>query len=264
MTAQFRSSLRLQRFEVAASVIAAAILGAAAMFVAMRIASIQLPADCWAVVYGDSGASSERVAACQGPVQEFLQIHESASRVMGAMAFLPIVIGLILGVPIVSREIESGTAQTIWSLASSRTSWLAWRLLAIAALALALLVGLALASEILWVARAPSGVPNRFDDAGLHGPVVLAKGLAAFGLATLIGAVLGRTLPALIAATAAVIAAIVLGFLIRGLFEGEAGIVGVATSAGWFYDNVETTLLSLVGLTALILTFPVVNRRRTS
>lgn len=272
MTAQVRSSIRVQRFEVMASVLAAATLGAAAVLVAVRLAAIELPSDCWAVVYGEVGAGAERVAACEGPVRQFLGINASeASRVMAAMAFLPLVIGLMLGVPTVSREIEAGTAPTVWALAASRTSWLSWRLLAIGAVALTVLTGLALASELLWVVRAPTGVPNRFDDTGLHGPVVIAKGLAAFGLAVLIGAALGRTLPAIITATAASITAVAMGLLIRGLFEGESGINGDSAAgsqdlfgAGWLFDNVEAAFLGLVGFVALALTFAVVNRRRTS
>jgi hypothetical protein len=55
---------------------------------------------------------------------------------------------------------------------------------------------LAVASDVLWAGRAPwVPVPNMYD-LGLHGPGVLAKGLAVFGLALLLGAIIGRSLPA--------------------------------------------------------------------
>jgi hypothetical protein len=72
--------------------------------------------------------------------------------------------------------------------------------------ATAVLALLAVASQVLWLAREPY-LPRpwlNFDDASLHGPILLAKGLAAYGVALTVGAMLGRTLPAIILATAVI------------------------------------------------------------
>lgn len=56
--------------------------------------------------------------------------------------------------------------------------------------------------EVPWAGREPWSPALRFGDAGLHGPVIVAKGAAALGLAMLAGAVIGRILPAVIVAAA--------------------------------------------------------------
>ena len=69
--------------------------------------------------------------------------------------------------------------------------------------AIAVLALLAVASQVLWLAREPY-LPNpwlNFDDASLHGPILVAKGLAAYGVGLTVGALLGRNLPAIILAT---------------------------------------------------------------
>jgi hypothetical protein len=270
MMTQPRIAIRLERFEVLAAVLTAAALSALALLVSFRLGNVGLPSDCWGVVFGDGG-TAERVAACQAPVRAFLEINESeASRIMAAMALVPLAIGLILGVPAVGREIEAGTASLAWTIGRSRTRWLLWRLLALATVTFVILSVLAISSEILWASRAIGAVPNRFDDAGAHGPVVVARGLAAFGIGALMGAILGRVLPALIAATVLVLVVTAGALLIRGIWEGRLSELestanvaqGETESATWLFDNSETILFGGIGLGALALTFPVVNRRR--
>ncbi len=125
---------------------------------------------------------------------------------MLAMAVLPLLIGMVLGVGVVAPELEAGTAPSAWVLARSRARWLRGRMLPSLVAATAVLALLAVASQILWLAREPY-LPNpwlSFDDASLHGPILVAKGLAAYGVALLVGALLGRTLPAVILATAVI------------------------------------------------------------
>jgi len=195
-------------------------------------------------------------------VQRFLDLNEfAASRLIATLALLPIAVGLLLGVPTVSREIESGTAATVWAVAESRSEWLAWRLLSVGGLALIMLACLGIASEVLWQARAPTGVPNRFDDAGLHGASVVAKGAASFAVGALVGAMLGRTLPAVIGGAVASVVLIALGAVLRGAFEmpAEGGIDAMAV---FLFDNVETALFASAAVVATLATFMVVDRRR--
>jgi hypothetical protein len=195
--AQARFGLRLQRFEVIAVVVAALIVGLSAVIVRWRLDSIGVPMSCWDEWFSDSGALNE--STCSGLAQSFLGINEEeGGKVMAAMAILPLFAGLFLGVPVVAREIEGGTAATAWALAASRARWLAGRLLPLIALIAITLAFLAIASESLWHGREPWGVFPNFGDVGLHGPGVVARGLATFGLALLAGAILGRALPAVI------------------------------------------------------------------
>lgn len=196
MITQVRLAFRLQRFEILAVAIMVVVLVISAVLVRNRLDAAVVTPECWLVWFGQGPFGS---AACEAPVQAFLAINEEeAGKVMAAMALLPLAVGLFLGVPLVAREIEAGTAPTVWFLAGSRSRWLLGRMVPVVVILLLLLGGLTIATEFLWSGREPWSPALRFGDAGLHGPVIVAKGLAAFGLALLVGAVLGRLLPAVI------------------------------------------------------------------
>lgn len=200
MITQMRLAFRLQRFEILAVAIAVGVLAISAVIVRSRLDAAVVTPECWLVWFAQGPIGS---VACEGPVTAFLTINEDeAGKVMAAMALLPLAVGLFLGVPLVAREIEAGTAPTVWFLAGSRSRWLLGRIVPVVIVLLLLLGALAVASEVLWSGREPFSPAIRFNDAGLHGPVVAAKGLAAFGLALLAGAALGRLLPAIIIGTA--------------------------------------------------------------
>ncbi|OGN81365.1 MAG: hypothetical protein A2X23_08990 [Chloroflexi bacterium GWC2_73_18] len=120
---------------------------------------------------------------------------------MAAMAVLPFVAGALLGVPLVGREIDQGTAPLAWSLAGSRLRWFTPRLVVVGAVLGVALSGAALAAEAL--SRASNfwldPETTTFVDYGIRGPLVVLRGLAAFSIALLAGAALGRVLPALVA-----------------------------------------------------------------
>jgi hypothetical protein len=215
MITQFRVWTRLQRFELVAAAIVAGVLAVSAILVRARLDAIGVTPDCWDAWFNAPGTG---VGACEGPVRAFLGINEEeAGKVMASMALLPLAIGVFLGVPIVAREIEGGTAPAIWALARSRSRWLAGRLVPPVVVAVALLGALAAGSEVLWSGREPWSPAVRFGDAGLHGPVVVAKGLATMGLGVLAGAVIGRTLPAVIVAA----------ILAVGLYMGAGTAQGI-------------------------------------
>lgn len=195
MAALFRLAIRIQRFEVWSCVVFVAVVGLTALIVRARLDAIGAPVECltpWVfeeIVYD--------AARCDALSLEFFRLNtDEAGLVMTAMHVLPILVGLLLGVGLVGREIEGGTAPTVWALAGSRRRWLAGRLVPIVGILLALLTFAAITSEILAIGRVPwqLGRPA-FDDAGLHGPGVIVRGLAAFGLALAIGAWSGRMLP---------------------------------------------------------------------
>ncbi|HEX6867860.1 MAG TPA: hypothetical protein VF119_03595 [Candidatus Limnocylindrales bacterium] len=190
--------LRLQRFEVVAVIVASLIVGVSALIVRWRLDSVGVSAACWDEWFGTGPSNATPV--CIAPVETFLGINEGeGGKVMAAMAILPLFAGVFLGVPVIAREIEGRTAPTVWALAASRPRWLAGRLLPLVVLLVVALGFLAIASELLWRSREPWGAIPRFGDVGLHGPSVIARGVGTFGFALLVGAVAGRTLPAVIA-----------------------------------------------------------------
>lgn len=222
MITQTRVAFRLQRFEIVALTIAVVIVVVSALIVRGRLDAAAVSPECWLAWFEGAGPSG--VGPCEDPVLKFLTINQSeADKIMAAMAFLPLAIGLFLGVPLVAREIEGGTAPTVWFLAASRSRWLVGRVLPVLIISLLLLAALAVTSEVLWSGREPWSPAIRFGDAGMHGPVVAAKGLAAFGLALLAGAFLGRLLPAVIVGTALCLVLYLGGEMARGLWlQGEA------------------------------------------
>lgn len=324
MISQTRVAVRLQRFEIVALTITVAVVVISALIVRGRLDAVAVSPECWLAWFGDSGPGG--VGICEDPVLKFLTINEEeAGKIMVSMALLPLAVGLFLGAPLVAREIEGGTAPTVWYLAASRSRWLLGRVLPVAVITLLLGVALVVASEVLWAGREPWSPAIRFGDAGMHGPVVAAKGFAAFALAVLAGAVVGRLLPAVIVGTALCLVLYLGGEMARGLWLQEesmrhAKVIDPSTQGNqtneypggthfsewwrtpegvllddqeardrvpdgvdqyeWLYDNfarvmtgvpghlypewarLETVGFGLVGLGALIVTFPIVGRRR--
>jgi hypothetical protein len=191
-----RLTLKQHRFEVGAAVLAALVLGALALIVDYRLRAINVPGGCFEAWL--SGGGADGAGDCSGPVQAFAAINEEeAGKVLAAMAVLPFVIGLLAGVPIVGRELESRTVQTAWSLSGSRLRWLMRQLAPIAILAVVAVTFAALAANGLEATRQP-WYHSGFSDVTLHGPPVVGRAVGALGLGLLLGAWLGRTLPAFI------------------------------------------------------------------
>jgi hypothetical protein len=192
---------RVHRFEIVTAVLVSAIVTISAVIVKLHLdgAAALVPAGCWDAWFTGTGDVS---SACDGPVRAFLDVNESeVGRVMAAMAFLPFIVGLLVGVPLVGQELEARTAETAWSLAGSRRRWLANLSLPGVILVLVAVGVTAAAAGAVAVAREPwhAGGPG-WSDLGLYGPIAVARGAAAFGVGLLAGAVVGRTLPALIVA----------------------------------------------------------------
>jgi hypothetical protein len=115
--------------------------------------------------------------------------------------------GLIVGIPLVAREIENGTAHLAWTLGRSRTRWLLRRIAFGALVVVVLLAGLAVVTDLLGAAMQPNDDLSRsFQFEGNRGVIIVARGILALGVGVLVGAMLGRQLPALL-----------LGLIVTGL-----------------------------------------------
>ena len=239
MTASmFRLAYRIQRFEILAATLVVLVVGATALLVASRLTAIGAPVECLApwmfedVVYD--------AARCDPLAQAFLAMNEQDARlVMTTMHVLPLLVGLVLGVGLVGRDIDAGTAPTIWALSGSRRRWLTRRLVPVLVVLGVLLAIAAVTSEILATARVPwqAGRPA-FDDAGLHGMGVIARGLAAFGLALVVGAVSGRMLPAILTSALLLLVLWVGGqWLYQSWIEASAHEIEVPHWFNGWYDG---------------------------
>lgn len=191
MTLTFRLVAKQHAFELGAVAIGGILLGLAAALVALRLASIEIPASCLSSGGPPSGGCSETLGA-------FYAINEEeAGKVLAGMAVLPFALGVVAGVPIVARELELGTLQTSWWLAGSRMRWLLHKIIPVLVVVVAATAFAAAAASYLESLRRVVSA-SMIQDLTLHGPPVVARAFGAFGLGLLVGAITGRTLPSVL------------------------------------------------------------------
>jgi hypothetical protein len=144
---------------------------------------------------------------CPTAIPAFLG-HDSTLRTwLGVLVVVaPGVIGIFWGAPLVAQELETGTLRLAWSQSVTRTRWLAVKL-ALVGLAGIAIVGL-LSLTVTWWAnpldRAHAGRYVTFDQRDL---VPVGYAALAFSLGVTAGMIVRRTLPAMVSALAAFVAA---------------------------------------------------------
>lgn len=177
---------RMQRSEIAFVAFACLALSAVAAWLTLDMRSIL--ARC---------GTADATSACEF-IFAFQETHGAAVGLTQTLiGYMPFVVGLVLGVPIVTREVEQRTALIAWPMASSRLRWLAWRLTPTLLIGLALVVVLAIAADQLARAYFPHSDIGfvEYEARGL--PLVMRTALMLVaGVA--IGAVAGRLLPGLL------------------------------------------------------------------
>lgn len=157
------------------------------------------------------------IATCDGSPAPACATTVSAIDLVGPMyrnlSFIvtpaAILAGLLVGVTIVGREVETRTAMMAWTLSPSRIRWLVPRVAAAAAAIVVLAAAAGLSLDTLY-ARLGPGVPlgANLHDYELRGWLVPARALGAFAIGTLAGAVVGRSLQAFIIAILAAVVAL--------------------------------------------------------
>lgn len=119
------------------------------------------------------------------------------------LLFLPLVVGVFVGAPLVARELESGTFRFAWTQGRDRLRWTAGKLLLLGAAVT--LLPLAFSALFSWWFGPWYALMGRMTGGQAYevaGVVFAARTLFAFSLGALLGAVIRRTVPAM-AATAA-------------------------------------------------------------
>jgi hypothetical protein len=197
-----RLSFRQQKWELLLVILA--VVGAAAgmLWLANTLTTMRAAnPDCLAGIGGGFvGAEQQPSIACEAITSRYYETEGFASTFINAAWAAPFVMGVILGAPLVAREIDGGTAQLAWSLSRSRVAWLLRRIAFIAVLGLVLLAVLAVTSEVLASAIfSDRPLSEDFTWYGRRGPLVVARGVGAIALGILVGALIGRVLPAVLA-----------------------------------------------------------------
>ena len=212
-------SFRLNRWEVLASAAGVALLSAAMLWFTWQLRTLAA---------ADPGCLDPMtyVAACELSPQAFYELSSKAEWLSYLAWVAPFGMGLLLGVPLVSREVEHKTAGVAWTLSRSRTSWLVRRAAFLILILVVLLLVVAIVGEVLASAQMPTRHLDRdFAWYGRRGGLIVVRGLASFGVGVLIGAWLGRVMPALlvgIAATVLIFSGISLGM--DRWIEGDATV----------------------------------------
>lgn len=187
---------------------------------------LDIPGTCWPRTINGEWASP----GCDELMHTFWGYHSGAGHPRVRLALLAPVVGLLLGVPLVAREIELRTTELAWSLALRRSRWLLARLLPMLVLALIGFVVLGWLSEHLFGAMEVGRARPDLTEVASQGPTFVARGLMALG----IGLLAGRTLPALVVGAVCVLAwgVVAVPMIQRSMFAERAVWVN-QNDAGW-------------------------------
>ena len=202
-----RLTFRLSRFELLAFGGFVALFMVATILTAARIDAVRPPLEC--LTNFDAPP-----IGCDLKSNAWYQAQNGVAGLsMGVLIFLSFAAGLFLGVPVVARELERGTARLAWSLAPSRMRWFLARLLPILVVlaVLTYLAGVA-AERFVAATTIETDLGNSFTNFGFRGLLIASRAVFLFAVGVAVGSIVGRALPAII--LAAVIATI-------GLAGGE-------------------------------------------
>jgi hypothetical protein len=148
---------------------------------------------------------------CTGPLYVVNRSSTSASDQAAVinvlLLFLPCLLGIVFGAPLVANEAEHATNRLAWTQGRSRTAWLATSWVVVAALLLAATVAFSPIAQ-WWSGRVYPNIPESLflpgsriqpNFFGITGAVLVAYTLFAFALGVAMGAVLRRTSVAVVA-----------------------------------------------------------------
>ena len=147
-------------------------------------------------------AGSKGALGCPNAVMTFTDEFGSEVNIAfwSVALIVPGLIGVLVGAPLIARELEYGTWRLAWSQSVPRARWLA------AELALVtgglIVVGAAMTAVITWYRAPMDELTGRFQQNiyDFEGLVPTAYILCAFGFAVLAGLLIRRSIPAMIAA----------------------------------------------------------------
>jgi ABC-type transport system involved in multi-copper enzyme maturation permease subunit len=167
--------------------------------------------------------------SCASQVVIFQQGYGSwADHLPHLLMFLPGLIGVFVGAPLVARELESGTFRFAWTQGRSRVQWIVTKLalLGVGLTAMAL----AFSALFTWWYGPFDAISGRMTPYGAYevsGLVFAAHTLFGFALGALLGLLIRRTVPAM-AATGAAWVAVVLSSMIylRPLLRQPITVLG--------------------------------------
>ena len=221
---------RMHRFEVLFSAALLALFAAWVWMVSTQMLDLDIPGTCWPRTIDGDWAQP----GCDDLMQTFWGIQGGAGYPRIGLALLAPIVGLLLGVPIVAREIEMRTTELAWSLSLRRSRWLIARLLPMLMLALVGFIILGWLGSRLFTAMEVGRASPDLTEVASQGPALVARGLMALGIGLLVGAIVGRTLPGLVLGAVVVLAwsVVAVPMVQRSMFE-ERAVWTNQNDSGW-------------------------------
>ncbi len=217
-----RLSFRQQRLEII--LLGIAVLAAAGLMLWWAYDLNQL-----AALYPDCDFFDPSLA-CQAAGQRFSGTFGTAEIIIRNTWFAGFGVGLVLGVPLVAREIDQGTAQLAWTMSRSRVRWLIGRVAFAGLVAIVLSAAIAVTTEILATAMLRDiDLSRDFNMHGNRGPLIVGRAMLGLGAGVLVGAILGRQLPALLLSV----------FVVGGLYA--ASLAGLTA---WYATEAESASMN--------------------
>ena len=119
---------------------------------------------------------------------------------------IPALLGILIGAPLVARELEHGTQHLVWTQSVTRGRWLAVKLVFV--LGGCLVVALALSLLLTWWLQPWDALDGRLGNAAFdfEGTAIFGYVLFALSLAVAAGALLRRAIPAMVVTLAGFLA----------------------------------------------------------
>jgi ABC-type transport system involved in multi-copper enzyme maturation permease subunit len=159
--------------------------------------------------------------ACPAGVTAFMNEFGSAVNIAfwSVALIVPGLIGVLVGAPLIARELEFGTWRLAWSQTVPRSRWLAVKLALVTGGLIVL--GAAMTAVITWYRAPMDQLTGRFQHNAydFEGLVLTAYILCAFGFAVLAGLLIRRSIPAMVAAFIPWLAIrLIVEFVFRGHF----------------------------------------------
>lgn len=190
-----RLVFRLNRFEIVVLGLLIGVLAFAALVVAGNLDATGYGASCLGL-----NPDQPMPPSCESAGRAFYDLQaKQASPVQSLLIVLPFLLGVLVGVPLVARELERGTSRLAWSLAPSRTHWFLTRLVPAILVVFVLSLVAGLAADRLMGAVEPTADPLRsFAGFGGRGIVLAVRATFIFAVGVAVGSAIGRVLPALI------------------------------------------------------------------